>query len=95
MSGEELKAAASGFDPARLREIPVWMVRDMRPGWQDHGAAAYYGADAIDRLEKALAHAVEALRTVGNDYPGSSCQQWCNQMAESALDIAKGGSHAG
>lgn len=80
----------SGFDPARLREIPVWMVRDMRPGWQDQGAAAYHGADAIDRLESALSTALEALRKVGSDYPGSSCEQWCNQKSADAEAIAKG-----
>lgn len=81
---------ACGFDPKRLREIPVWMVRDMRPGWQDHGTSAYHGADALERLEAALEQAVEALRTVGSDYPGSSCQKWCNEQADAALAVAKG-----
>lgn len=31
----------------RLRGIPVWMVRDMRPGWQTQGAAAYQAADLL------------------------------------------------
>jgi hypothetical protein len=80
----------SGFDPSRLREIPIWMVRDMGPGWQDHGTSAYRAADAIDRLEKALLSACRALRTVGDDYPGSSCHQWCHAEADAALAIALG-----
>lgn len=31
-------------------------------------------ADEIERLEA-------ALKTVGDDYPGSSCQRWCYQQA--------------
>jgi hypothetical protein len=81
---------ASGFDPASLREIPVWMVRDMAPGWQDHGASAYHGAEAIERLETALAYACDALRTVGNDYPGSSCCDWCHAKADEAAALAAG-----
>jgi hypothetical protein len=82
--------SASGFDVTRLREIPVWMVRDMSPGWQQHGASAYDAADALERLERALTSACDALRTVGDDYPGSSCQQWCHAAANEALAIAAG-----
>lgn len=32
----------------RLREIPIWMVRDMRPGWQTQGTAAYQAADLLE-----------------------------------------------
>lgn len=80
----------SGFDPSRLRAIPIWMVGAMTPGWHEQGTSAYQGADAIVRLEAALNRAVDALRTVGNDYPGSSCQLFCHEEAESALQIAAG-----
>lgn len=45
-------------------------------------------AERVAELEAALRQAIEDLRTVGNDYPGSSCQIWCTQAAkahESAL----------
>ena len=35
-----------------------------------------------------LARAVAYLREVGNDYPGSSCQQWCLQRAAECEVIA-------
>ena len=36
--------------------------------------AAYAAADEIERLRL-------ALKKVGDDYPGSSCQQWCYEQA--------------
>jgi hypothetical protein len=50
----------------------------------------------IDRLEPmgdgnlmdALEFATGALRKVGDDYPGSSCQKWCHEQAEEAETIA-------
>jgi len=36
--------------------------------------AAYAAADEIERLRR-------ALKKVGDDYPGSSCQQWCYEQA--------------
>ena len=44
----------------RLREIPVWMVGEMIPGWQDRGATAYEAADTIETLRAERA----ALRTI-------------------------------
>jgi hypothetical protein len=40
--------------------------------------------DALDRLDQAVAD----LRTVGDDYPGSSCHKWCHERADAALDNA-------
>ena len=34
-----------------------------------------------DRLKAALSQAAQDLETVGNDYPGSSCWQWCAERA--------------
>lgn len=36
------------------------------------------------RVLMALEQAIADLREVGNDYPGSSCQQWCNERADEA-----------
>ena len=44
-----------------------------------HRIASSPAGDAA--LRKALRGARDALLTVGNDYPGSSCQQWCADKA--------------
>jgi hypothetical protein len=38
----------------------------------------------VRRLTQAISRAVDDLETVGNDYPGSSCQQWCSERAAAA-----------
>jgi hypothetical protein len=37
-----------------------------------------------ERLRLALGRASNALRTVGDDYPGSSCHDWCHRAADDA-----------
>ena len=38
----------------------------------------------IARLRAALRLAADDLQTVGDDYPGSSCQKWCRERADFA-----------
>lgn len=38
----------------RLRAIPVWMVGEMTPGWQEHGTTAYEAADTLATLLQSL-----------------------------------------
>jgi hypothetical protein len=47
---------------------------DYEPAWR----AAVARANA---LQDALRQAAMDLRTVGDDYPGSSCQAWCHERA--------------
>ena len=51
-------------------------------------------ADAIadlrarnDALVEANGVLEDALQEVGDDYPGSSCQQWCQQQVKRAREI--------
>lgn len=46
----------------------------------------------VERLRGALRAAAEDLRTVGDDYPGSSCCEWCNTRADVAVAALAGGS---
>lgn len=46
-------------------------------------------ADYIAQLEGALRAAAGNLQTVGDDYPGSSCQDWCRRQAEIALSALR------
>lgn len=46
---------------ARLREIPVWMVGAMTPGWQDHGTTAYEAADELTALRERVAELEGAI----------------------------------
>ncbi len=43
-----------------------------------------------DRLKAALSQATQDLETVGNDYPGSSCWQWCAERASVARAALSG-----
>ena len=52
-------------------------VEQQRAGWD---AATSYMTAEIERLKT-------ALRTVGDDYPGSSCQTWCHQQADGGLSV--------
>lgn len=36
------------------------------------------------RVKMALEQGIADLRTVGDDYPGSSCHQWCHERADAA-----------
>ena len=50
---------------------------------------------ACAQMREALTGAVQALRTVGDDYPGSSCHEWCHKQADAyaaalATDAGKG-----
>jgi hypothetical protein len=38
-----------------------------------------------------LCQAATDLRTVGDDYPGSSCHKWCHERADAALTSPDGG----
>jgi hypothetical protein len=41
----------------------------------------------IERFRAALKKAATDLQTVGDDYPGSSCQQWCRSRAREAREL--------
>lgn len=46
--------------------------------------------DEVERLRKANRILKDALQEVGDDYPGSSCQEWCQQQvkhARKALEV--------
>ena len=64
--------------------------------WIQPGKLATVGWGAVERLEplsgafEALDFACDALRTVGDDYPGSSCHQWCHEQADEAQALAAG-----
>lgn len=49
----------------------------------------------IERLREANGVLEDALQEVGDDYPGSSCQEWCQQQVRRArlavMAAAKGG----
>ena len=60
-----------------------------------HEAADRIEAQAaeIARLREANGILEDALQEVGDDYPGSSCQEWCRQqvkVARAALEVHHG-----
>lgn len=46
-----------------------------------------------NRLEAAVAILEDALQEAGDDYPGSSMQQWCQQQVKAARAALKGNDH--
>lgn len=47
----------------------------------------------IERLKAANGILEDALQEVGDDYPGSSCQEWCRQQVKQARAALKEPSH--
>lgn len=45
----------------RLRAIPVWMVGEVTPGWQEHGTTAYEAADELTALRERISILTEAV----------------------------------
>jgi hypothetical protein len=43
-----------------------------------------------DRLREANGILEDALQEVGDDYPGSSCQEWCRNMVANARAVLEG-----
>lgn len=62
---------------------PLWRVT-----WKDDAAEAFDQIQALidenARLREANGILEDALQEVGDDYPGSSCQQWCQHQVKAA-----------
>lgn len=62
---------------------PLWRVT-----WKDVAAEAFDQIQALidenARLREANGILEDALQEVGDDYPGSSCQQWCQHQVKAA-----------
>lgn len=59
----------------------------------EHQWGAVERLEPVELLENAagaLDFACAALREVGDDYPGSSCQLWCHSKATEAEEMAAG-----
>ena len=62
------------------REVPT-LIRSARQAAATAEARLAAVEAERDRLKAALSQAAQDLETVGNDYPGSSCWQWCAERA--------------
>jgi hypothetical protein len=60
------------FDPLDP-ELPESATEEQ---WSDHYA------HKCELMRERVLRAAAWLEEVGNDYPGSSCQQWCKERAE-------------
>ena len=89
----EIANKYEGYDELALAKVPVTVLR---------AAAMIVNGKAFEplvekmrdtagdaELRKALRDARDALLAVGNDYPGSSCQQWCTDKAREAWNALK------
>ena len=50
-------------------------------------------AREIERLREANGILEDGLQEVGDDYPGSSCQEWCQHQIKQARAALAGDSH--
>lgn len=49
-----------------------------------YGSSLRGETEQLGRVQAALKEATQALRQVGDDYPGSSCHEWCHRQADTA-----------
>lgn len=83
--------------------LNVSVSRDVHGTWEGWLERPLYGPEAADRIEAQAAEIArlreangileDALQEVGDDYPGSSCQEWCRQqvkVARAALEARNG-----
>lgn len=47
----------------------------------------------VERMREANGILEDALQEVGDDYPGSSCQEWCQQQVKAARAALTGYRH--
>lgn len=57
--------------------IELRRIQKMMETGKSYGFEQSVWKDAADEIHKLRA----ALKRVGDDYPGSSCQQWCYEQA--------------
>jgi len=73
----------------------LYKARRNSNGNPDQAAAAVIAADraglvaAIERLREAVGILEDGLQEVGDDYPGSSCQEWCQHQIKQARAALK------
>lgn len=78
------------------------LIAELRKPWFTNGCERYQ-LDAADRIEAlvkerdryrdAVGILEDALQEAGDDYPGSSMQQWCQQQVRAARAALKGADH--
>ena len=54
-----------------------------------YGSSLRGESEHLGRVQGALKEATAALREVGDDYPGSSCHEWCHRQADAAESKAR------
>lgn len=88
----EADCPALVIDRAMVAGEPVSALCD--DGFCDHAAFPHIcfnpapdTAALVSALEEANGILEDALREVGDDYPGSSCQAWCQQQVKLARAI--------
>lgn len=86
--------------PTEAEAIATWNTRAPDPEItrQREVIEAWHDIDRkrdaeIERLKAANGILEDALQEVGDDYPGSSCQEWCRQQVKQARAALKEPSH--
>lgn len=78
--GERALKSSEAFVAEVQRDLAAAIEREKKAG-----ALAKWYADSNWQLIAEIDRLKAALKTVGDDYPGSSCQKWCYQQA--GLDL--------
>lgn len=84
-------ALAGGAEPKRTFEVTRETLADANgPGYVETTGRALPASEGLDEdpVVTALRYAVGGLRIVGDDYPSSSCHDWCHKRADEALVMA-------
>jgi hypothetical protein len=67
-----------------------WIAPGPLPGNLWSAIEKFEPIEVLENAAEALEFACNALREVGDDYPGSSCHKWCHEKADEAEAIAAG-----
>lgn len=88
------REAAENFRRLISTAMLQYEVDDVVKAFARHRLAAVAEKVAeIERLKAANGILEDALQEVGDDYPGSSCQEWCRQQVKQARAALKEPSH--
>lgn len=76
---ERLRGQVAALDKARIDR--QWLSAEFRWGEWNGNEFQCVDASAANEMLAEIERLRNALKTVGDDYPGSSCQQWCYEQA--------------
>lgn len=89
-AGEDIENAGASYITCTrcwaCTRLEFGRKENLASSWNSRATAGELQAliDENERLREANGILEDALQEVGDDYPGSSCQEWCQQQVKAA-----------